>query len=169
MDKHTVIKSVNMRKVFADILYEHMKKNKYIWLVTGDLGYKMWDRIRADFPDRFINTGAAEQAMMGVAVGLALEGRIPLVYSITTFLLYRPFETIRNYINEEKIPVKLIGSGRDKDYHHDGFSHWAEEDKQVMGIFKNIKSYWPDSTDEIPNLIEQMIKDPNPWYINLKR
>lgn len=161
--------NVNMRRVFADILYEYMKKNKNIWVISGDLGYKMWDKIRTDFPDRFINTGAAEQTMMGIAVGIALEGKIPFVYSITSFLLYRPFETIRNYINEEKIPVKLIGSGRDKDYHHDGFSHWAREDRKIMKVLRNIKAQWPDNPTNMFELVGEMIKDSNPWYINLKR
>ena len=80
-----------MRRCFADILYQHMARNKDIWVLTADLGYKMWDMIRDDYPKRFINVGASEQAMMGMAVGLALEGKVPIVYSITPFLLYRPF------------------------------------------------------------------------------
>ena len=160
---------VKMRKLFADLMYQQMKKNKDIYIITGDLGYKMWDRIRQDFPERFINVGASEQAMIGIGVGFALEGKIPVVYSITTFLLYRPFESIRNYINYEKIPVKLVGGGRDKDYIHDGISHWAEEDRQVMKIFKNIRSFWPNEGDDLEALVKKMIKDRNPWYLNLRR
>ena len=160
---------VVMRRLFADLMHQHMQKNKDIWIITGDLGYKMWDQIRNDFPDRFINVGAAEQAMMGVAVGLALEGKIPVVYSITTFLLYRPFETIRNYINYDKIPVKLIGAGRGKDYSHDGISHWSEEDRQVMKVFNNINSFWPDSVDELPDLVSKMLETSEPFYISLRR
>lgn len=159
----------SMRHIFAEEIYKHMKKNPKIWVIINDLGYKMWDRIRIDFPERFINTGAAEQSMMGIAVGLALEGKIPIVYSITTFLLYRPFETIRNYINHEQIPVKLVGSGRNKDYSIDGISHWAEEDKKIMKILSNIKSVWPKSEKEIPKLVSGMIKSDKPWYVNLRR
>src|SRR5258708_5893291 len=97
-----------MRPLFAACLYNHMKKNKDIYVVVNDLGFGMWDNIREDFPDRFINVGAAEQTQIGVGTGLALSGKIPIVYSISTFLLYRPFETIRNYLHHEKIPVKLI-------------------------------------------------------------
>jgi transketolase len=140
-----------------------------IWIVTGDMGYKMWDLVEIDFPERFINTGAAEQTMVGIGVGLALEGKIPFVYSITPFLLYRSFETIRNYINREKIPVKLVGSGRDEDYLHDGFSHWAKEDKEVMKIFGNILSRWPETKEEIPSLVEEMIDNPIPYYVNLRK
>jgi len=158
-----------MRGYFAHYLHQQMSKNKNIYLITGDLGYKMWDQIRNDYPDRFINAGASEQAMMGLAVGLALEGKIPFVYSITTFLLYRPFETIRNYINNEGISVRLVGSGRGKDYDHDGISHWPLEEKKVMSIFKKINSLWPNNPEEIPGLIDKMIKIQKPWYINLKR
>ena len=97
------------------------------------------------------------------------KNKIPIVYSITTFLLYRPFETIRNYLHYENIPVKLIGSGRDKDYIHDGISHWAQEDKKIMSILNNIKSYWPNNLEEIDTLVNKMIKDKKPYYINLKR
>jgi len=159
----------SMRGYFAAYLYKEMQNNKNIFLITGDLGYKMWDEIKKDFPDRFINVGASEQSMMGLAVGLAIEGKIPFVYSITTFLLYRPFETIRNYINYEKIPVRLVGSGRERDYAHDGISHWPEEEKQVLAIFKNIESVWPDNITQIPSLVKKMVNINKPWYINLKR
>ncbi len=161
--------TVLMRAYFADCIHKKMQKNKNIYVIVNDLGYKMWDRVRKDFPDRFINVGAAEQALIGIGVGLALSKKIPIVYSITTFLLYRPFETIRNYLNYEEIPVKLIGSGRNKDYIHDGISHWAEEDKEIMTVFKNIKSYWPENTKEIPKLVNKMLKNDKPYYINLKR
>ena len=159
----------SQRAHFADLIYKKMSKNKKIWIVVNDLGYKMWDKVRENFSDRFINVGAAEQAMMGIAVGLALSGKIPIVYSITTFLLYRPFETIRNYINYEKIPVKLIGGGRDKDYLHDGFSHWAEEDKEILSILKNIESVWPENNEDISQIVDEMIKKNKPWYVNLRR
>ena len=163
------ITEVRMRRYFADLLHEKMTVNKEIWVITGDLGYKLWDQIRIDYPDRFVNVGAAEQTMVGVGIGLALEGKIPFVYSITTFLLYRPFESIRNYINHERIPVKLIGSGRNKDYYHDGFSHWAEEDRKIMKILKNINSRWPEKNEEIPDLIDEMLKNNSPYYINFRK
>jgi len=160
---------VKMRRCFVDILHAKMASNKDIWVVTGDLGYKMWDEIKLDYGERFINVGAAEQAMLGVGIGLALEGKIPFVYSITPFLLYRPFESIRNYVNQERIPVKLVGSGRDKDYIHDGFSHWAEEDKKIMDILSNINSKWPVVNEELPGLIEEMIENNAPYYLNLRK
>lgn len=166
---NTLLPHPSSRGFFAYELHKHMQKNKDIWVITGDLGYGMLDRIKKDFPERFVNVGAAEQAMMGVAIGLALEGKIPFAYSITTFLIFRPFETIRNYINREKIPVRLIGSGRSKDYSKDGYSHWPLEEKKVMKILKNIKSCWPETKEEIPGLVKKMVKTNIPWYVNLKR
>lgn len=162
-------KITNLRSAFSNEIHRHMQKNKDIYVVVNDLGYRMWDQVRQDFPDRFINVGAAEQTQIGVGIGLALSGKIPIVYSITTFLLYRPFETIRNYLHYEKIPVKLIGSGRGKDYAHDGISHWALEDHEIMSVFKNIKAYWPNEEAELPTLVKNMLKSNKPWYINLKR
>lgn len=159
----------NMKGWFAYELHKQMTKNKKIWVIVGDLGYKMFDYIKRDFPDRFINAGASEQAMTGISIGLALEGKIPIVYTITPFLLYRPFETIRNYIDYERIPVKLIGAGRNNDYLDHGFCHWGQEDKKVMRIFKNIEAKWPNELKEIPSLVRKMIKSSKPWYVNLKR
>jgi transketolase len=161
--------TVRMKRCFVDILHAKMARNKDIWVVTGDLGYKMWDEIKSDYSERFINVGAAEQTMLGVGVGLALEGKIPFVYSITPFLLYRPFESIRNYVNRERIPVKLVASGRDRDYIHDGFSHWAEEDKKIMGILSNINSKWPVANEELPALVDEMIENNAPYYLNLRK
>jgi transketolase len=158
-----------MRKLFANLLYKEMKANSEIHLITGDLGYGLWDEIRKDFPERYHNVGSAEQLMMGVAVGMATEGKIPIVYSITPFLLYRPFELIRNYLDHEKIPVKLVGGGRDKDYGHLGFSHWAEDDKKIMSCFENIKMLHPDSNEELQEVFNNFISSPQPSYINLKR
>ena len=105
-----------MRKLFSQLLHKEMSRDERIVLITGDLGYGLWDRIRIDYPDRFYNVGSAEQLMVGTACGFAMEGMKPLCYSITPFLLYRPFELIRNYLDHEEIPVKLIGGGRDDDY-----------------------------------------------------
>jgi len=159
-----------MRKQFSELLHEMMSEDEKIVLLTGDLGYGLWDRIRIDYPSRFYNVGSSEQLMMGMAVGMAMENKIPVVYSITSFLLYRPFEYIRNYLEHEGWPVKLIGGGRDRDYGYLGFSHWAEEDKQVMTCLPNIDSYWPDDIGEMSLIAGKAIKDTSgPSYINLKR
>ena len=158
-----------MRKDFAEELYKQMTKNPDIWLIVGDLGYGWFDKIREDFEDRFINAGAAETAMMNIACGLAIEGKIPFVYSITTFLIYRPFEVLRTYINHEKLNVKLIGSGRDTDYHDDGFSHNATDVKPFLDLLPNIKQYWPEDKQYIPKIVDEMVSSNMPTFLSLRR
>tara|TARA_B100002019_G_scaffold291246_2_gene310875 strand:+ start:595 stop:1065 length:471 start_codon:yes stop_codon:yes gene_type:complete len=156
-----------MRKQFAEYLHHEMAQDERIYLLTGDLGYGLWDKIKIDYPDRFINFLSSEQLMMGAAVGLALEGKTPVVYSISPFVLYRPFEWIRNYLNHENINVKLVGGGRDKDYGYLGFSHWAEEDLDILSAFKNIRAIKPKKLTE--NIFKGFIHSIHPSYINLKR
>lgn len=164
-----------MRKDFADELYRLMKKNKKIWLLTGDLGFGILEKIRNEFPDRFINCGASEQAMIGIACGLALERKIPFVYSISTFLLNRPFEWIRNYVNHENIPVKLVGTGRDKEYDRDEFSHWAQDTKSILNIFPNIVQFWPEYGNSsrknlsVKDCVREMTRNGKPSFLSLKR
>ena len=105
--------------------------------------------------------------MIGLAVGLSYEGWIPLCYSITPFLLYRPFEFIRNYLNHELANVKLVGGGRDKDYKNLGFSHWAEDDVKIMSSLENIEIYKPETMST--EIFNDFIYNNKPSYINLIR
>jgi transketolase len=155
------------RREFVSLLINEMNKNEKIFLLTGDLGFGLFDDIRKDFPNRFINVGSCEQLMIGLAVGLSYEGWIPLCYSITPFLLYRPFEFIRNYLNHEIANVKLVGGGRNKDYKNLGFSHWAEDDVKIISSLDNIKIYKPEKMS--PEIFNEFIYNNKPSYINLIR
>jgi transketolase len=156
-----------MRKEFAAFLHGEISYNEKIVLLTGDLGYGLWDKIKLDYPDRFYNVMSSEQLMVGTAVGLAMEGFIPLVYSITPFVLYRPFELLRNYLDHEQIPVKLIGGGRDKDYGYLGFSHWAEEDIKILSTLENIQLFKPENPTK--KLYQEFLYNEQPSYLNLSR
>ena len=158
-----------MRRTFASLLHQEMEHNQDIHLITGDLGYGLWDTIRDNYPDRFHNVGSSEMVMMGMAIGLAMEGKIPFVYSITPFAIYRPFEMIRNYLDHEKIPVNIIGGGRDKEYGYLGFSHWSHDDKRVMGVFDNIKTYHAETDEELVDFFKYTLQKRTPIYMNLKR
>ena len=158
-----------MRKKFSELLYKEMAKDDRIILLTGDLGYGLWDKIRIDFPDRFYNVGSSEQLMVGLGIGLAMEGLVPVLYSITPFLLYRPFEFIRNYVDHERLPVKLVGGGRDKDYGYLGFSHWAHDDKEIMDCFKNITTTHPEDESKMNQYFHSFIHSPDPEYLNLSK
>ena len=146
-----------------------MSNNPDIYLITGDLGYGLWDKVKNDYPDRFYNVGSSEMAMMGAAIGLAMDNKIPYVYSITPFAIYRPFEMIRNYLDHENIPVNIVGGGRDRDYSYLGFSHWSHDDRRIMGVFDNVKSFWPENEDELLNSFQFSLTKQSPTYINLKR
>lgn len=157
------------RGYFARELYKQMSTDDRIWLLTGDLGYGVLDAMRDDFPDRFLNCGASEQAMLGIAVGLALEGKIPVVYSITSFLLYRPFEWIRNYLQHEGIPVRLVGSGLDDDYKHDGITHHTFDAKAILALFPRINTLFPATKEDVPEMLQAVIGLNEPSFLCLRR
>ena len=106
--------------------------------------------------------------MVGAAIGLAQSGKIPLCYSITPFLLFRPYEFHRLYLDHENVPVKLIGIGRDDDYGQ-GFSHDATGDTDVLDLFKNIVQYRPNTLEDLSNCWDQFINNNSPSYVNIRR
>ena len=153
-----------MRRKFAVDLYELMKQDKNIALITADMGYGMFNKIRDELHDQFYNVGAAEQVAVTMAVGLALSGKIPVVYTITPFLIFRPFEAIRNYMDHESIPIMIVGSGRGQDYSKEGFSHDAS-DHEILKQFKNINFVVPEESFNLHEIIYSGV----PTYLNLKR
>lgn len=159
----------SIRGWFAAALHDEMEKDERVWCLTGDLGWGMLDKIRDDFPDRFRNVGASEQTLIGAGVGLALSGKIPFVYSITTFLIYRAFEWHRNFLHHENIPVLLVGSGLDDDYKHDGISHQPFEVREVLGTLPNIVQFYPKQKEVIPDLVKMMISANKPSFLCLRR
>lgn len=158
-----------MRRVFTELVLDEMSRNRDIFVISGDLGYRIWDRVQRECPDRFFNVGAAEQCMLDMAVGLALSGRVPIAYSITPFLLYRGFETIRTYIDHEKINVKLVGSGRGRDYSDDGISHWCEDDVKILSALGNVAVYIPETLEAMRSIFPEFISRKEPAYLNLAR
>ena len=158
-----------MRRKFAELLLNEIKTDQRVRLITADLGYGILDKIKEECSDKFYNVGAAEQLMVGAAIGMAEEGLIPVCFSMSSFVLYRPFELLRNYVNYENIPVKLVGSGRDKDYEHDGISHWAYDDEAVLQALPNIEIFKPASIDELVKRWPEFRMNKNPAYLNLLR
>lgn len=158
-----------MRNTFARLLNDEMSRNAQVRMITADLGYGILDRVRETHPTTTYNVGAAEQLMLGVAIGMAQEGLIPVCYSMSSFVLYRPFEFIRNYLNHEGTNVKLVGSGRDQDYEHDGISHWAHDDEVVLASVPRVKIYKPANIDELVEQFPNFINTEGPAYLNLKR
>ena len=158
-----------MKKEFFDVMLGVMRLNKDIYLLFGGLGWPRVDEFLKEFPDRTINTESSEQTALDICVGLAYENKIPFFYTITPFL-YRGFETIRTYIAYENLPVKMVGAGRTDDYSkHDGYSHDAKDIQKVMELFPNIKCFWPQTKEEIPQMVGEMIDNNKPSFISLRR
>lgn len=158
-----------MRKLFGELITKAMRADSRVWLLSGDLGFYVLDEARNEFPERFCNVGAAEQLMLGAAVGLAQSGKIPICYSITPFVIFRPYEYLRNYLNHELCPVKLVGTGRDQEYGHLGFSHWAEDANRALDVFQNIEQYMPNTEQDLNDMWDKWIYSKNPAYLNLRR
>jgi transketolase C-terminal domain/subunit len=83
--------------------------------------------------------------------------------------VFRPYEWIRNYLDHELAPVKLVGAGRDQDYGHLGFSHWAEDAERAISVFPNIKIYQPDTVQELESIWEEFLYNNQPCYLNIRR
>lgn len=156
-----------MRRAFAKELVRRALTDDRIWLVNADMGYKMWDGFASLVPDRYVNVGAAEQAALDIAVGLALSGMRPFAFTITPFFL-RGFETIRTYIAHEQLPVVMVGSGRDKDYAHDGISHDASDFRRILDTL-DVRQYYPVTAEEIPEVLKQVLAEDYPAFVSLRR
>lgn len=157
-----------MKKQFFDLMLTKMQENENIYLIFCGLGWPRMDEFIRLFPNRAINVEASEQTGLDIAVGLAYQGKIPFVYTISPFLL-RGFETIRTYINHENLNVKMIGVGIDTDYKHDGWSHHATDLPEIFNTQKNIRVNTCREETELQKCIEYTIKKEFPHLILLQR
>ncbi len=102
-----------MRTAFVKSLLRMAKEDKRVTLITGDLGFGVLAEFMNELPRQFVNVGVAEQNMIGVATGMALNGKTVFVYSIANFPVLRCFEQIRNDPDAEMI--HCAGAIRDGD------------------------------------------------------
>jgi len=121
-----------MRNEFLAGLADLADRDPRVILLTADLGFGAIEVFADRHPDRFINLGVAEQAMIGVATGLAEGGFVPYCYSIASFAVARTFEFLRNGPIAHELPVRLIGIGPGMDYSYDGLTHFALEDVGLL-------------------------------------
>ena len=154
-----------MRRRFGKIIYELAKEDKKIVLLVGDIGFGIFDNFRKNFSNRFFNMGICEQSLIGVASGMALEGLKPWVYTITPFLIERPFEQIKLDINQQKANVKLVGFA---DYPSLGPTHSEINAKKLMSLFPNIKSFYPKDSNQTEKIAKKCNKIFGPTFISLK-
>ena len=154
-----------MRRTFGKVITELADIDENIYILVGDIGYRVFDEFRDKYPNRFINMGICEQSIIGVSSGMALEGLKPWVYTITPFLIERPFEQIKLDIDQQNVNVKLIGFA---DYPTLGPTHAEIDGKKTMSHFKNIKSYFPDNGKETKSSIMKAYNEVCPSFISLK-
>ena len=158
-----------MRKPFIQELEKLMEKDSRVILIVGDVGFSFMDSIMQKFPNQFINVGALEQTMMGLAAGMANKGWRPYVYTMKNFILLRPLEQVRNDICYAKTNVKLIGVGGSAAYRFLGMSHnLAEgEEEKILSTLPNIKLYAPKTEEECEEVIKKSYAEEGPAYIAL--
>ena len=154
-----------MRRIFGKLINEIAKKDDKVVLLVGDIGYGIFDDFRKNHPKKFFNLGICEQSIVGAAAGMAIEGLKPWVYTITPFLIERPFEQIKLDINQQKTNVNLVGFA---DYPSLGPTHAELDDKKLMSLFKNIKSYFPKNSHETKKAFFKSYKSNGPNFISLK-
>lgn len=154
-----------MRRRFGKIIDQLAKRDKKIVLLVGDIGYGIFDDFRKNHPNRFYNLGICEQSLIGAASGMALEGLKPWVYTITPFLIERPFEQIKLDIDQQKANVKLVGFA---DYPTLGPTHSELNAKHLMKLFKNIKSFFPKDSNSTEKAIISAYNRNAPSFISLK-
>ena len=156
-----------MRTTFVKTLIELARKDDRIFLLTPDMGYSVLEPFREEFPDRFLNTGIAEQNTIGVAAGLALTGKIVYVYSIIPFVTMRCYEQVRLDLAYNNTNVKLIGIGAGLTYGSLGPSHHAIEDIAIMRSIPNMTVLCPGDPIETRELVSRSYENFGPMYIRL--
>jgi len=143
----TQIKPLAMRDALLQRIWQSMGENKKIFFISADFGSPVLDKIRADFPGRFINVGIAEQNLINISAGLALEGYTVFAYAIAPFITMRCYEQIRvslGLLSEVRtMNVNLIGVGAGYSYVVSGPTHQCYEDLTLMRAMPNMRVLSP--------------------------
>jgi len=133
-----------MRAAWGKTIVRLAERDERIVVLTGDVVQEMGEFVER-WPGRFFNLGITEQSIIGVAAGLAIGGMRPVVYSLTPFVLERPFEAVKIDIDEQNLPVMLVGYS---DYPTHGPTHRALNAEGLVALFKNVHGFFPRSNQE---------------------
>ena len=157
-----------MRDVFIERIFDRMQSDEKIFFLSADFGSPKLDQLRQVFKDRFINVGIAEQNLINIASGLALEGYTVYAYAIAPFLTMRAYEQIRNNLSllasVKKINVNLIGVGAGLSYDVSGPSHHCIEDITLMRTLPNLSVFSPSDWRLAEALVDISIAHKTPKY-----
>jgi len=165
-----IVKQQDTRREFIDTLIELAEKDNKIVLIVPDVGFNYIEEFRKKFPERFFNFGVTEQSTMIIAAGLALSGFKPYVYSMINFVVFRPYEMVRNAICLHNANVKIIGVKGSEKYKFLGFSHnliEKNEEIKVLEHLPNLKSFIAETPEEVRKIILETYKIKGPAYIRI--
>lgn len=151
-----------MRWTFQQSLYARMKADPRTVLLWADVGAALFASHRKDFPSRVINVGIMEQATVSMAAGMAMQGLRPIVYTITPFLIERAFEQIKIDVDQQNLPVGLVGHSNGEC----GPTHRELDAPTLMGLCRNITSVFPKTKEEVPAALASLNPD-RPWFLCL--
>ncbi len=156
-----------MRNAFLDSLFELAQRDERIVFITGDLGYRVVEKFMEQRPRQFLNAGVAEQNMTGMAVGLALSGKIVFTYSIANFPTMRCLEQIRNDVCYHDANVKIVSVGGGLSYGAMSMTHHALEDLGVMRCIPNLTVVAPGDPIETRAATRAVAAHNGPCYLRL--
>jgi transketolase len=158
-----------MRNTFAEALYREATQNPDVYIVVADISPAgSMSKFSAQYPERFINVGVAEQSMIGICAGLALKGCQPFAYTIATFSLYRPFEMVRDDLCYQNLPVTVVGMGAGVIYSTLGGTHHTMEDVAVAGAIPNMQIVAPCDPAECTEATRWCARQKNgPVYLRI--
>ena len=158
-----------MREMCLDQVYELAKRDERVFFIGSDLGVNTLDNFKKEMPGRFFMEGISEQHVVGMASGLALEGKIVYVNTISTFITRRCFEQVILDACLHNLKVRLIGNGGGLVYAPLGPTHLAIEDISIMRAIPNMTVVAPADADEMKRFVPQTADYPGPIYIRLAK
>jgi len=156
-----------MRKTSLDMVYELARKDKRIIFIGSDLGIGTLKQFKAELPDRYLMEGVSEANIVGIAAGLALEGKIVYINTIATFLTRRCFEQVALDLCLHNANVRLIGSGGGLVYAPLGPTHEAIDDIAIFRALPRMTIVAPADADEMRRLMPLTVDHSGPIYIRL--
>lgn len=158
-----------MRDAFAQELLALARSDDRVVFVTGDLGFGVFEEYRAAVPDQYLNVGVAEQNMVAVGTGLALEGHRVFVYSIGNFPVLRCLEQIRNDAAYHGANLTVVSIGGGFSYGPLGMSHHATEDIAVMRALPDVATVVPGTLHEVRESMRALADRPGTSYLRLDK
>ena len=158
-----------MRQTALDIVYELAVKDPRVVFIGSDLGAGVLKNMKAEFPSRFFMEGISEQHIIGMAAGMAMEGKVPYLNTIATFFSRRAYEQVALDLCLHNLPVRLISSGGGVVYAPLGPTHLAIEDIAILRTLPHMTIIAPADAVEMRRLMEQTLNWPGPIYIRVAK